>query len=405
MLFEKAPYLLMALPFAVLGAIGQRLALGPPALDLIPRLLLGTWRFVFYLCKTIFPAGLSPVYDSGAPGAAAGGLLPLAAALAVLGATAALWRWGKPWALASWLWYSILVLPVLGVFSFAPQATADRYTYLSCLPWALLAAAGIAHLAERARLSGPALAGLLASVALLAGSLFFATRLQLEYWRDSESLWRRAVATTPDSVIARNNLGDLLLARNDLQGAWDQYKRAFDLDPAHVPTNYKLGRVYQSAGMQDAAAMCYERAARLDPTFLPAWSSLGVLLFSMKRPDEAVDILRESLAQKVDERRPGARELRASLMNNLGNVLFESGRQMEALKEYARAIRYEPRDPSGHHNAGAVWELLGQREKAEFCYREALRVAPGFEASRKALEALRVKPLKKRKAARSRVPA
>ena len=46
-------------------------------------------------------------------------------------------RW--PALLACWVYYLVVVAPVLGVAQSGPQLVADRYSYLSCLSWALLA--------------------------------------------------------------------------------------------------------------------------------------------------------------------------------------------------------------------------------------------------------------------------
>jgi hypothetical protein len=46
----------------------------------------------------------------------------------------------------------LLVAPVLGFVQVGTQITADRYSYLACLPFALLAAAGMYQLARAVRM-------------------------------------------------------------------------------------------------------------------------------------------------------------------------------------------------------------------------------------------------------------
>ena len=114
------------------------------------RLVLALYAEAFYLVKTVWPMSLSPLYGfpldvtySHLGLAAAGNLLALAAV-----------RFA-PALSATWAVYSLTLLPVSGIFHNGPQAVADRYSYLACLPWALWIGAAVAWRPRR----GPALGG------------------------------------------------------------------------------------------------------------------------------------------------------------------------------------------------------------------------------------------------------
>src|SRR4029453_16116514 len=60
---------------------------------------------------------------------------------------------GWPALLAAWAAYAVMLFPVSGLFQNGFQIAADRYTYLPCLPWALLAGAGITRLVAEGALA------------------------------------------------------------------------------------------------------------------------------------------------------------------------------------------------------------------------------------------------------------
>jgi hypothetical protein len=105
------------------------------SLGIGPRIFLSVYGLAFYVFKTAVPLGLAPLY-------------PWTVTItwwhfAVVTAStlvAVLMRRRWPAFTAAWLVYAITLAPVLGFFHNGPQAVADRYSYLACLGWAVLAA-------------------------------------------------------------------------------------------------------------------------------------------------------------------------------------------------------------------------------------------------------------------------
>ena len=77
--------------------------------------------------------------------------LALAGVVAISIAAAATWsRW--PGLAAAWLAYLAILAPNSGLVSFGSQLVADRYGYLSLVPWTVVAACLFVPLAARRRL-------------------------------------------------------------------------------------------------------------------------------------------------------------------------------------------------------------------------------------------------------------
>src|SRR5579862_5778987 len=188
-LLEKLPFLLLALSAAVLVLRSKN----PDTVTLaqhgvLARVAQALYGLCFYLWKTLVPVRLSPLYQLHMPLQPAAPAFLISAVL-VLALTTMLIRLRRrqAWALAAWAWYVVMVLPLLGFGQAGPQLVADRYTYLACLPVAVLAAAGV-HWAWRTW-SGEAPGArrwvAVAGVMLALGFLGVRTYAQSRVWEDS----------------------------------------------------------------------------------------------------------------------------------------------------------------------------------------------------------------------------
>src|SRR5206468_2363671 len=138
--------------------------------------------------------GLSPLYQLpvGWRFARADVLISVVLVVAITVAVFAMRR-RRPWALAAWIVYVALLAPVLGIAQAGPHITADRYTYLATLGWAVVVAGGVLARDLQARAgSRPRVSFATASVAttIVAIGLGVLTWRQIDVWHDSVALWR-----------------------------------------------------------------------------------------------------------------------------------------------------------------------------------------------------------------------
>src|SRR6266852_4908162 len=162
-------------------------------LGVAQRLAISSYSIVFYLWKTLVPVGLSPLYELPLeldPGAAVY-RLSMTLVIAITAVALALRR-HQPWLLAAWAAYVVMLLPVVGIAHNGPQIAADRYTYLPCLPWAILLGGVVALLWRRAWSIPVAAAAL--------GLLAWLTLGQIRVWHDPETLWTHALSASPSAI-------------------------------------------------------------------------------------------------------------------------------------------------------------------------------------------------------------
>ena len=275
-------------------ATGSRLS-GASQLGVLDRAAISLYALAFYLEKTLAPTGLAPLYELPfrleplAPR-----FLASAAVVLALTALAVLLRRRATALAASLAAYVVILLPVVGVAHQGPQIAADRYTYLASLPWALLAGGGLARgwRGLRARRPGrPAALALAAIAGALLLTLGVLTWRQAGTWRDSETLWTRALAASP-SAIAHAKLGVLRDEAGRPDEAIAHFRAALDLHPDLAYAHNNWGIALARQGKWEEAIEHYRGALRIAPDSAESHLNLAVALDRAGRPAEAAEHLR-----------------------------------------------------------------------------------------------------------------
>lgn len=403
---EKLPFALVGLAGAIGAMVALRAGGSAPTslaeLSLPGRAAVAGYSVTFYLWKTLVPTGLAPLYELPfrvrpfSRGFLLAGVFAVAATAAV-----AVGRRRRPALAAAWAAYLVILLPVSGIVHNGPQLVADRYSYLSCLGWALLAGAALTALWSRTRVVAAVVA--VSVVAVLAAL----TWRQTQIWRDSETLWTYAVRASP-SARAHVNLGAMYVEdRKDQEAMW-HFLEALRLRPTLAEAYAGVGVMRARQGRLAEAIATYQTALRLDPKLAEAHNGLGValdrqgrVLDAVAQYEEAVRLrpgLTEAAANLAQARAHAARlgeeieRLRAALTerpgdaglhSSLGAALARRGSPAEAIAEFRRALELDPRLAEAHNNWGSALAQQGRLDEAAQEFRRALSVRPAFpEAGR-----------------------
>ena len=109
-----------------------------------------------------------------------------------------------------------------------------------------------------------------------------ATRAQLKYWHDDESLWAHALEVTRDNCVAENNFGVVLMKQNRRDEAVAHFRTAEAIEPKDPTSQLNLGVYAQEQGDLRQAAARYEWVLQLaTDTQLrgTAYANLGPIYF------------------------------------------------------------------------------------------------------------------------------
>ena len=368
---EKVPFLLIALA-AGLKAVWAKEQSGTlyPVVGygVLPRFAQVLYSLGFYPWKTLVPIGLSPLYPLHPfTGPQRVALLLSGALVFALSLALFLFRRRWPAALAAWTFYVLLLLPVSGIVAFGPYIVADRFSYLPCLGWVVLAAAGMLH-GWRLWMSGwigrQGLVATQASVVLLLIGLGALTWNQTRIWHDSERLWTHALALDEESSFAHNNLGLVLAERGELTTAINHFRRAVEIDPLFVEAHTNLGNFLARSSPQEAIAHL-RKALEIDPRYANAHNTLGNILADGGELDDAIEHFRKALQTNPQF---------AMAHYNLGRTLARRGDTELAVAHYRAALKITPADADAHNNLGLLLARQGRLAEAIEQFREALRI-------------------------------
>ncbi|MEO8020091.1 MAG: tetratricopeptide repeat protein [Pseudomonadota bacterium] len=139
-------------------------------------------------------------------------------------------------------------------------------------------------------------------------------RMALGRIDEAVELTKRSLTLTTRNPNAWNNLGNMLLAGNNEQGAEFAYSTATQQKPDFAEAWYNLANLFRRAHKRDDAVRCYRRVLELNPKFSGAYENIAMLLLRVGRPDLTADVYRRWLAVEPDN--PIARHMAAAYSNS-----------------------------------------------------------------------------------------
>ena len=445
---EKIPLFALAGLVSIITFLVQRGAGAVAALDTIPladRLANAAVSTVVYAVQSFWPVKLAPYYPLAPLGW--GMVLGSVAVIATGIVLAVRTRGSRPYVLTGLGWLFVTLAPVIGIIQVGLQAHADRYMYIPQIGLALAIVWAAADLVERRPTFRAPAVGVTVTMLVMFTVM---TWRQLGYWRNTFTLFERAVAVTENNYVAHHSLGIAYRKANQFDAAQAQYaeairirphygealanlaemlvaegkyaeavshlERAIQVSPGLPEARVNFGHVLNRLGRNQESIEQYRQAIRLRPRHGPSWMGLAQALADNDQTDEAVKAAQSAVAFA-----PSDNALRAAasrLLQRLGrtdqasaleagpgpaavahiergNALVREGRFADAVTEFQSAVRLGAADPKVYANLGAALASLGRYDEAITAFEAALKINPDLAEVRKNLEL--AKELKRRK--------
>ncbi len=280
-----------------------------------------------YLAQIFWPSNLAVFYPMPEQ------IAPLAifissATLILISVLVWLARKQSPCLIVGWLWFLGTLVPVIGLVKVGDAAHADRYTYFPSVGIFIAIVFGIWSLLKQSRARKIFIAASLLALTACAA----VTEYQLQFWRDSETLFRRAIAVTENNATAHLNLGTALEAKGKPGEALAEYREALRLDPNQFEADSNIGKLLFTQGKSAEALEYCALAVRLKPDRATLHNNLGLALAELGRYDEALAQFAE--AARLDE-------TYAIPRFQSGRTLLKLGRDAEALPQLFVALQIE----------------------------------------------------------------
>ena len=401
--FEKAPFFGLAVGSCILTYFAQKSGGAIDSLEslsLDTRLINALVSYYGYIEKMLWPENLAFFYPHpgnslAMVGGVLGGLFLLGMCFFTIRIAGSF-----PYVTVGWFWYVITLLPVIGLIQVGGQAMADRYTYVPIIGIFILLAWGIPDVMPNWRYKKEGL-WILSCIVLIM--CIIKTSGELDYWKNSKTLFERAIKVTEGNYIAHNNLGYTMETERPSKEAIDHYREAIRInpnfakahgnlgvallkqekhdeamlhfletlriDPENALAHAHLGNVFVQGGEIGKGIEHLVKAIRIDPTQEEAHFNLGVALFTQGKYQEAIPHFEKAIRMSSDEPLTYA---------YLGLSLAQVGKFKEGKKYLLEALRRDPTVEKVHYYLGIFQSLQGSYEEAVVQYSEALRINPDY---------------------------
>jgi Tfp pilus assembly protein PilF len=369
---EKIPFMIVAVPFALIALFGQHQSSALKSLESHgagSRLAQAFFGVSFYLWKTLVPVRLSPLYEIPPHFSPLDSSI-LAGVAATIMITLSLYllknRW--PAGLTCWMYHVVLLAPVLGIVQTGPQLVADRYSYLSSLSWPVLVGGALFYSLPRSD-HNPIRALSVWAPTVAAMSILFTlaslTWKQAEIWRNTETLWSHALKLDPNSSIAHYNLGRFLAKQGKQMEAILHYRHALSIRPDDADTHNNLGLLLALRGDIEKSLEEFQQAVQIDSSHAKAFFNMGRVFAGQGHLERAVQNYRQALRLSPSE---------AEIHFGLGNALAMQGQVGAATTQFQEAVRLKPEFADAHVQLARLLAAQGNTDEAAQHYQEALRL-------------------------------
>ena len=324
------------------GAVGSL-----EAYPLVVRLANAVYCYVSYIGKMIYPGELAVMYPH--PGILPAWQIALSGLL-LAGITFMAIRSfrSRPWFPVGWFWYLGTLVPVIGLVQVGGQAMADRYTYLPLIGLYIIVAWGLNDLLSRSAYKKP-LSALIP--VLIVGALVGVTYTEINYWKNSGTLFSRALEVTRNNLIAHNNLGTYLAARGNTAEAIVHFEKARKINSNYDLAPFNLGLAYADQGQYKKAIPYYQQALAINPEFGLAYHKLGDALYRLGRYDQAAENYKQAIRINPSY---------AQAYNHLGAAMVRKGDADAAIPLFRKALQIKPDYKEARSNLKNTLSALGK---------------------------------------------
>jgi protein O-mannosyl-transferase len=331
---EKVPLLALSAISAVITFRAQAAGDAMPAMDASWKIENAIVAYSRYLGLALWPTKLSVLYLHSR------GALPswqvLASAALLIALTVVVLRLkNRRYLAVGWFWFLGTLVPVIGLVQVGQQAIADRYAYLSFIGLFIAVIWAIADWAKQRTIPN---AWLAAPAVLVLAVLGVLTYNELDYWRDSETLWWHELNLNENNYVAHDNLARTLVNQGRTEEAIEQFKAADSLGWYTPPEMLEVGLYEQSHGDVKDAIDEYQRSlarSQVPKARSQAFSVLGAAFLQVGDIDQAVKNYSDALQEDPDN---------STALVGGGLLAQHNGNLTLAIDRLSHAMRVEPSD-------------------------------------------------------------
>ncbi len=290
---EKIPLIALSTVSSIVTFLVQKGAVGQTAeLPIWERISNAIVSYVLYIWQMLWPVRLAVFYPHPENRLPLWEIVFSLLLLLCITVLAIAQRKRRPYLITGWFWYLGMLVPVIGLVQVGWQGRADRYTYLPQIGLYIAITWSLADLTVSWRRGRKILST--APIVVIA-ALSVCAAVQASYWRDSETLFKHALAVTKNNDVALNNLGTIFLQNGQLDEAISKLQAAIDLRPENGPAHDNLAKALLKKGRLDEAMIQNRKFLEIEPQNVEARNTLGTALIQQGLIREAIQQWHDAL--------------------------------------------------------------------------------------------------------------
>jgi tetratricopeptide (TPR) repeat protein len=310
--YQRVPTWCLVVISSIITFIVQRSAKAVAPSEMIPlkfRISNALLSYISYVGKMVYPSHLAALY----PIHRIPSWQPIICFMVLTFILIVIIASRRPYLMVGWLWYLVTLVPVIGIVQVGSQAMADRYTYLPSIGIFIMVAWGAAEVIAKWRFHKLWVG---TSTGLVLAVLLVCTRVQVQYWQDSFTIYKRTVEVTENNFKMHTLYGSALYYRGEIDKAVAQFREALRIKPQYSKANNGLGKALFEQGNFNEAVKCFNAALStakesfVENDLPDLYGNLGKAYMQLDKDDLAITSLIKSI------------ELDPNSASNLNNVAW-----------------------------------------------------------------------------------
>jgi len=182
------------------------------------------------------------------------------------------------------------------------------------------------------------------------------------------------IVLTPVTAAQSSDEGNKLLREgNDLlrekqyPQAIAKYEELLEARPSFYQLHEYIGIAYREMGDLESALAEFHEVLEHDAMHASALISVGDILVTQQKLDEAVEYFEKAVSHTTD----------AIVPFNVAEIYFSQQNAARAIEYYRMAAEYKPEWPDPHLKLGYAYLNTGDMESAKASFQRVIEVAPG----------------------------
>ena len=193
--------------------------------------------------------------------------------------------------------------------------------------------------------------------------------INLKKINEAQAELEKILNFTKDNFLLFNIYGIILLQKNDLKNAKDQFKKVIDINPEFTEGYYNLGTTLLKLLDFNNAIFYLKKATEINKDYFEAYFNLGECYRNLDFYDEAIRCFNKCIELHSND---------FEIYNNLGLVYHKLNLLSEALINFKKCLNINPEFFQAYNNIGVVYLENNQIEDAIINFNKCIKIKFDF---------------------------